>query len=245
MLYIIGLGLDKGDLNQRALKVIKKCKVIYLECYTSSLPYKINELEKVIGEKIATVERDFVEDAVTLLKQAKKKNVALLVYGDPLIATTHISLLIEAKKQKVKVEVLHNISVLNAITETGLEAYKFGKVTSIPKWQEKENYQPKSFYSVLKQNLQIGAHTLLLLDNELSLQEAISYLLQISKEQGGSFSEKTLCVACSCLGTAKQKIAYGEAKKIARLNLNKPHCLIVPAKLHFVEAEFLKRFKVK
>lgn len=241
MLYLIGIGLSKGDISLKAKEAIEKCDSIYAENYTSIYDSDLSEL---FGKSIKILGRDETE-SLNFLEEAKTKKLAFLVIGDPLSATTHFEIISECRKRGIKYEIIHSASVLTAIAETGLSLYKFGKVTSIPKWQEKENYQPKSFYSVLKQNLQIGAHTLLLLDNELSLQEAISYLLQISKEQGGSFSEKTLCVACSCLGTAKQKIAYGEAKKIARLNLNKPHCLIVPAKLHFVEAEFLKRFKVK
>lgn len=165
MLYIIGLGLTEKDLSLRAISAVKKCKELFLESYTSILPYTIRELEKVIGKKVTTVDRDFVEEAVSIVKLAKKKNVALLVYGDPLIATTHLALVEEAKKQRVKTVVIHNVSVLNAIADTGLEAYKFGKVTSIPKW--KKNYTPSSFVVVLKKNLSIGAHTLFLLDLEI------------------------------------------------------------------------------
>jgi len=238
MLYLIGLGLDKNDLSIKALKAIKLCKEVYLEYYTSIFPYSVRELEKVIGVKVVTADRDFVEEAHTLLKRAKNKNIALLVYGDPLIATTHISLIQEAKNMKVKVEIIHNISILNAITETGLEAYKFGKVTSIPKW--KKNYKPVSFFDVLKENQKAKAHTLFLFDNDLSLAEAVSYLLQ---QDSKYFNKKTLCIACSCLGTKKQEIKYARAEKIAKVKMQKPLCLIVPAKLHFVEKEFLKRFE--
>lgn len=244
MLYIIGLGLDKEDLNAKALKAIRKCKEVYLEMYTSPFPYTVNELSKALRKKIITVERDFIEESGYLVKAAKRKEIALLVYGDPLIATTHISLLQEARKQKVKTEVIHNISILNAITNTGLEAYKFSRITSIPKWTS--SFKPTSFFNVLKQNSKIGAHTLFLLDYELDLGEAMSYLLQISeKDDNKYFSKKTLCIACSSLGTKKQKIKYGTAEKLAKLNLRKPLSLIIPGKLHFVEEEFLKEFRVR
>ncbi len=244
MLYIIGLGLDKEDISQRALSVIKKCKEVYLECYTSPFPYTVDELSKVIGKKVITVDRDFIEESNHLVKAAKRKGVALLVYGDPLIATTHLSLLAEAWKQKVKTEVIHNVSIINAITETGLEAYKFGRIGSIPKWQG--SYKPTSFFNVLKQNMKIGAHTLFLIDIDLDLGEAISYLLQISERDGSnSFNKKTPCIACSCLGTKKQKIKFGTADKVSKQKLQRPFSLIVPGKLHFVEEEFLKSFRVK
>ncbi len=233
MLYLIGLGLEKDDISVKALSLIKKCKEIYLEYYTSDIPYSVKDLEKVLGKKIITVDRDFVEEAEILLKRAKSKNVALLVYGDPLIATTHTALLQEAKKMKVKVLVLHNISVFNAITDTGLEAYKFGKITSIPKYSK--SFKPTSFIHVFKENQKINAHTLFLVDIGLELQEAISYL-------SSCIDKKTKCIVCSCLGTKNQKIIYAYVEKLPK-KVPKPFCIIVPAKLHFAESDFLKRYK--
>ena len=242
MLYLIGIGLDKEDISTRALKAVKKCKEVYLEKYTCNFPYSDSELSRVLGKKVLAVNREFVENASELLEKAKKKDIALLVYGDPLIATTHLALLQEARKKKVRTEVIHNVSVLNAITQTGLEAYKFGRVTSIPTWQE--NYRPTSFYDILKENQKINAHTLFLLDIGLELEDAISYLVKVSTDRGeGAFTKKTPCIACSCLGTSKQKIKFATAEKLARLKPHKPISLIVPAHLHFVEEAYLKRFK--
>lgn len=242
MLYLIGLGLDKEDISARALKAIKRCKEVFLEKYTCNFPYSDSELARALGKKAIAADRDFVENGTELLEKAKKKDIALLVYGDPLIATTHLALLHEARKKKVHTEVIHNVSVLNAITQTGLEAYKFGRVTSIPTWQE--NYQPSSFYDILKDNQKINAHTLFLLDIGLELEDAISYLVKVSTDRGeGAFTRKTMCIACSCLGTGKQKIKFATAERLARLKLQKPISLIVPARLHFVEEAYLKRFK--
>ena len=242
MLYLIGIGLDKEDISARALKAIKKCKELHLESYTCNFPYSTSELGRMLGKKVSIAQREFVEECNSLLEKAKKKDVALLVYGDPLIATTHLALLHEARKKKIRTEVIHNVSVLNAIADTGLESYKFGRITSIPTW--KENYQPSSFYDILKDNQKINAHTLFLLDIDLELDEAISYLLKISSDRGeGSFNKKTPCIACSCLGTGKQKIKYSTAEKVSKLKLQKPISLVVPARLHFVEEEYLKRFK--
>ncbi|MBU2496835.1 MAG: diphthine synthase [Nanoarchaeota archaeon] len=232
MLYLIGLGLDKNDISVKALSLIKKCKQVYLEYYTSDFPYSVKELEKILGKKITTVDRDFVEEAETLVLKAKSKNVALLVYGDPLIATTHTALLQEAKKMKVKTEIVHNISVLNAITDTGLEAYKFGKITSIPKYTK--NFKPTSFINVYKENQKINAHTLFLIDIGMELNEAVSQL---------GLAKNTKIIACSCLGTSKQKIIYADAEKLSRKKMQKPFCIIIPAKLHFAESEFLKRYE--
>ena len=93
---------------------------------------------------------------------AKKENVALLVYGSPLSATTHISLINSCKSKKIKYKILHAGSIFDAVAESGLQLYKFGKTTSLPKWQE--NFTPTSYLDIIKENQKIGAHTLLLID---------------------------------------------------------------------------------
>lgn len=242
MFYLIGLGLDIDDLSEKAIRIISSCNEVYLECYTSSFPYSLKDLSTRLKKRLILCGREFIEEATTLIERAKEKDIALLIYGDPLIATTHISLIQEAKKKKIPFMVIHNISIINAITETGLEAYKFGKIASIPKWQE--NYKPTSFFDVIEDNLSIGAHTLLLLDINLSLKEAVSCILQTNTERESKLlNKKSLCIACSCLGTKHQKIIYTSLEKLSKLRLKKPISLIIPSKLHFIEEEFLKNFK--
>lgn len=235
MLYLIGLGLDLKDISLRGLEALKKCHKIYLEIYTTALPYKKTALEKVIGKKVVIAVRETVENkSREFVKEAKKKNVALLVYGDPLAATTHISLLQEAKKLKVPMKVLHNSSIFSAITETGLQIYKFGKTTSIPKWHK--SYEPTSFYDVVKDNLKINAHTLVLVDIDLSFHEALYELDKASK------GEIDNIIVCSRLGTDEQYIIYSKLKELLKRapKVKEPFCFIVPATLHFTEAEFLE-----
>ena len=237
MLYLIGLGLDLKDISLKALEALKKCDKIYLEIYTTFLPYKKTELEKVIGKKVAIAVRETVENnSREFVKEARKRDIALLVYGDPLAATTHILLLQEAKKLKVSVKVLHNSSVFSAITETGLQLYKFGKTSSIPKWHK--SYKPTSFFDVVKENLKINAHTLLLVDIDLSFNEALRELDKASKGMIDNI------IVCSRLGTDEQYIIYSRMKELLKRapKVKEPFCFIIPATLHFTEAEFLELF---
>lgn len=240
MLYLIGLGLDSKDISLKALEALKKCNKIYLEIYTTLLPYKKAELEKIIGKKVVIVMRETVENkSKEFVKEAKKKNIALLVYGDPLAATTHISLLQEAKKMQLKVKVLHNSSIFSAITETGLQLYKFGKTASIPEW--KKGYEPTSFFEIVKDNLKINAHTLLLVDIGLSFKNA---LYELDKASKGKINN---IIVCSKLGTDEQYIVYSKLKELLKnkkiqLKIKEPFCFIIPASLHFTEAEFLELF---
>jgi len=239
MLYLIGLGLNENDLSLRALDAIKRCEKIYLENYTTKLPYKKTKIEKIIKKKVIGANRKLVESDF-LIKEAKKHNIALLVYGDPLSATTHFSLISEAKKSKVKIKILHNASVFNAVGDTGLHLYKFGKTASIPKWQE--HFKPTSFYNIIKENLSIDAHTLLLIDIGLSLKEALKELDEASnkdKEFKNELNEKKILI-CSQLGTKNQKIISGKIRELENKKVKEPFCIIIPASLHFTEAEFLK-----
>ena len=66
-----------------------------------------------------------------------------------MIATTHSEMLIEAKKSGIKTTVIHSSSILSAAPGiAGLQAYKFGKVTTIP-FTEK-NFFPHSPYMAIK-----------------------------------------------------------------------------------------------
>jgi len=251
-LYLIGLGLDWLDLSQKALEVLSRCDEVYLETYTSVASYSVQKLARFLGKKIVSLDRKGVEEKKPFLKSAAIKEVALLVYGDPLTATTHIDLLQECKKKKVKCEVIHAPSVLTAVAETGLQLYKFGKVASIPFWTQ--NHRPESFFDILEQNKKINAHTLFLLDlqperdNFLTIKGAMDRLISISKQRRRSlvFNEKIKCIGCARLGTPSAKIIYGPASKVATAKYGAPpYCLIVPASLHFKEEEFLNKSRTK
>jgi len=237
MLYLIGLGLEKEDISLKALAAIKKCKKVYLETYTTKLPYSKAELEKVIKKKTAEADREIVENKMqAILDEAKKQDIALLVYGDPLSATTHVTFLLEAKKQAVKTQVIHAPSIMTAISETGMQLYKFGKTASLPRWQE--NFKPTSFFNIIKENLGMNAHTLLLVDIGLNAQDALEEL----KEASDSSLSGNLIVIASRLGTSKQKIISGKLRDLLnkKLKIEEPFCIIIPSSLHFTEAEMLK-----
>ena len=172
MLYLIGLGLNEGSISLDGLNAIKKCDEIYLENYTVEFPYSVEKLEKVIKKKILQANREFIEN-FKILEESKNRTVALLIYGSPFTATTHISLIQETEKQNLRYEVIYNASVLDAIAETGLQIYKFGKITSIP------NFEADSFIEVIKENKKIKAHTLILVDIGLKFENALKRLERI------------------------------------------------------------------
>ena len=234
MLYLIGLGLNEKGISQQSLEVLKKCKKIYLENYTVDFPYSFEKLEEVIKKKIISADRGFVE-GLKFLDEAKKIDIALLVYGSPLVATTHVSILEEAEKQGINLKVFHNASILDAIGETGLQIYKFGKITSMP------SFEADSYMNIVKQNLSIEAHSLILIDIGLNFKNALEKLIK----NGDKYKIKLdKIIVCSQLGTDNFKVYYGDISKLKTKKIEKPFCLIIPSlKLHYVESDFLKNFE--
>ena len=252
MLYIIGIGLnDEKDITVKGLEAVKRSDEVFLEVYTSKLQIPVEKLEEFYNKKIIRATRTLVEqDSNKILEKAKDKTISFLVIGDALSATTHTDLITRAKESKIDVEVIHNASVLNAVGITGLQLYKFGKTTSIP--FEEDNFQPETAYDVLKDNLSLGYHTLMLLDlrplegKYMTVSEAIRNLLKIElKRNEKVFTDNMNVVGVARLGSKDQKIAFGKARDVMNVKFGEsPHCLIVPGKMHFMEEEFLKQFKI-
>lgn len=243
MLYLIGLGLN-GDLTREGVITAQKCKV-YLELYTSFLTVPLRDLERVLQKDITVLTREDIEETQQFLKEAKTTDVALLVVGDPLVATTHTEIIIEARKRAITTKVIHNSSICSAIAETGLQIYKFGKTITIPFSQK--GFQPTSFYEILQKNRSIGAHTLVLLDIQHDQKRCMNpkEAMQILHRLG--FQEEVVCV--SRLGCTDQCIVYGEIEDLLQLDEQywglPPHCLVIPSSLHFKEEEFLEQFRLK
>ena len=259
-LYMIGLGLDnEKDITLKGLEAIKKCSKIFLEYYTSRLNCSIEKLEELYGKKIIIADRELVEQqSDKIILPAKNEDVAFLVIGDPMGATTHTDLMLRAKEENISVSIINNTSILNAVGTIGLELYKYGKTTSIVFPQP--NWDVKTHYEVIKMNKSLGLHTLCLLDIKMkessqenmlkekkvyeepkfmSVNQAIQNLLDIESERKEEvFTKDTICIGCARIGSDKQTIISGSAKELLAKDFGAPlHCLIVPGKMHFIEEE--------
>ena len=239
MLYLIGLGLNKDGISSFGLAMAKKCKKVYLENYTVDFPYTKHQLEEVIGKKIIDADRKFVED-LKIIDEAAKLDVGLLVYGSPLTATTHITLLQEAKASGIRTKIIYSASVFDAVAETGLQLYKFGKIASMPAWNPAENYEPDSFMKVVQENQSMKAHSLILVDIGLEFPDALKQLEESAKKYEIKLNK---IVVCQVLGTQDRKISYKTIEEFREFSgVRKPYCLIIPSKLHFMEKEVLEEF---
>ena len=230
----------------KGLSIIKQCRKIYLENYTSLLQCKIEQLENLYHKKIILTDRNTAERLdQQIIQEAKKDNIAFLIIGDPVSATTHIELFKQAKENKIEVKILHNASILTAIGITGLQLYKFGKTTSLPFHENVPNLETP--YNILNENQSIGAHTLFLLDLNpsqhkfLTIPQAIETLELIEKnKQLNLINKTTKALACARLGANNYLIKYNTLEKLKTFNYGQPpYCLIIPGKLHFLEQEML------
>ena len=252
-LYLIGLGLaDEKDISVKGKEIIARCDLVYVENYTSLLQCSAEDLEKFYNKRIILADREMTEQgAERIVHEAKDKNIAFLVIGDPFSATTHIELFKLAKEQNVDVHIIHNASILTAVGVTGLQLYKFGKVTSIPFLEDHPHLETP--YTVLSENQKMGLHTLFLLDLKpnqhkfMTVQGALDILEKIeSKKDQKIIHDDLLVVGCARLGSENQIIKSGLLKKIKQYDFGKPpHCLIIPGKLHFTEEEMLMLWQIE
>eukprot|EP00592_Proboscia_alata_P019201 CAMPEP_0194421234 /NCGR_PEP_ID=MMETSP0176-20130528/20444_1 /TAXON_ID=216777 /ORGANISM="Proboscia alata, Strain PI-D3" /LENGTH=305 /DNA_ID=CAMNT_0039229217 /DNA_START=93 /DNA_END=1010 /DNA_ORIENTATION=+ len=229
--YIVGLGMgDEKDITVRGLEAVKSCDAIFLENYTSILGVDTVKLEEFYGKPITIADRHMVEsEAEQIYLPAKEGNVALLVVGDPVCATTHTDMIIRARDVGIKVEMIHNASIMGAIGCTGLQLYNFGQTVSIPFFTE--GWKPISFYEKIDYNRRGGMHTLCLLDIKVkepdfdammrgrtvflpprymtvnTASEQLLEALEIAKENENGGDELTLTPAYSedtlCVGAAR------------------------------------------
>ena len=249
MFYLVGLGLfDEKDISLKGLECLKNVDKIYAEFFTSRLfGSSFEAIEELIGKKIEVLVRNEVEEEHIFIDEAKSSNVALITGGDPLIATTHSDFLVQCSKRGIEFEVIHGSSILSSAPAiSGLQGYKFGKVTTIP--FPDYNFYPKSPYEAIEENLKMNLHTLVLLDIQahknryMTVNEGLKYLLNIeeSLERDGLITADTLAMGIARVGSKDVIVHAGCISDLIGFDFGGPlHCIIIPSKLHIVEAEYL------
>ncbi len=250
MLTLVGLGLwDEKDISLRGIEAIKNADVAYAELYTGLWHGDLKKLEKISGKTITVLNRKGVEDdSSKLIAEAKTKDVCLLVPGDPLAATTHADLLLEARNAGVITGIIHASSIFSAVAECGLQLYKFGRTATIPLPEKTGGVAPSSVYDAIEANLKNGLHTLLLLDidvengKNLSVEEGLEILAKLDKEK--LLADKKIIVM-ERVGSEERKMFFGTAREIKNINCELPAVIIIPGKTHFAEEEILGFYKVK
>ncbi|KAL8900354.1 MAG: hypothetical protein Q9207_005740 [Kuettlingeria erythrocarpa] len=267
MLYLIGLGLaDETDITVKGLHAVKKAHRVYLEAYTSILLVGKERLEAFYKRPILVADREMVEsNDETILSGAKTEDVAFLVVGDPFGATTHSDLVLRARQLRIPTQIIHNASVMSAVGATGLQLYNFGQTVSMVFFTD--TWKPSSFYDRVKENRQIGLHTLMLLDIKvkeqseenlargrkiyepprfMSAAQCAAQMLEIEEERGeGAYAPDSLAVAVARLGASDQRMAAGTLMQVSGIDLGAPlHSLVLLGKAHDLEREYISEFAI-
>ncbi|VDP91882.1 unnamed protein product [Echinostoma caproni] len=223
MLFLVGAGLATvKDFTVRGIECLKACDCVYLDSYTSIMPECAEGIRELTGKQVFLADRETVEDGTELLIKAKTQNIAFVVVGDPLGATTHTDLILRAVRSGISYEIIHNTSILTAVGCCGIQLYNFGATVSIPFWDEFGS--PESFYDKLLDNISRGLHTLCLLDikvKERSLENilkerkiyepprfmtcecAVHQLLQVVRRRSDQGDKPCLTEDCLAIGLAR------------------------------------------
>lgn len=269
-LDFVGLGLRGPEgMSLEAGQVIRKADTVFAEFYTS-LPGGVtaSDLRDKLGNDIELLSREQVESGTPILDAACRKRVVFLTAGDTMSATTHVELRLRAVEKGIPTRIFHAPSVLTAVpSELGLSHYKFGRVTTLV--FPRKNFFPTSPYEAIRGNLELGLHTLVLLDivtgtsvrdeemlpgfpgMEMDSHGSIFLLMDsrtgfevLSKmeEMKGMniLAPETLVCAVARAGGNDVSVRAGCMGEMRNFDMGPPmHSIVIPGKLHFMEARAL------
>lgn len=250
-LVFVGAGLGgPRSLTSEALSVLKDSDEVFLEEYTTMLPDGFAEqLSAIIGKQVHTVGRKEVEDGKVILESSSSGKCAIVVGGDVMSATTHVSLRIDAARRGIETRIVFGQSIFTAAPSLlGLQQYRFGRTVSMPLFTEK--YRPSSPLAMIEVNLKANLHTLVLLDIDagsryyMTPRTCFEQLLELSGAAAHSLlGEDSLACTVSRAGTAGYECHAGRISRLRLLDTGPPpHCVVLPSRLHFEEAEALVLF---
>jgi len=163
-ILLVGMGPGRiSSMTIEAKNAAKSADFRRYEAYTALWPAdELAKLEEDIGD-IEMVMRPEVESPTELLDLAKSHLVALLIVGDPLQATTHVDIQLQALEAGINCIVFHGISITTLVTgAVGLSNYRFGRQTTIT--YPYGGWVATSPLEVIAVNIFQNQHTLALLD---------------------------------------------------------------------------------
>jgi diphthine synthase len=246
----IGLGLnDEYDISLKGLSEIKNSDEIYAEFYTAKLfGTDIKKIKNLFGKNITILSREETENGDIIINDAKSKNIVFLSCGDSMSATTHLDLRLRAIEEGINTEIIHGSSIFTAVPGLlGLQNYKFGRTTTLA--YPEHDYFPTSPYEIIKKNLEIGLHSLILLDIQveknkfMTANDGMEILEKMEKKIGSRIiDDDTLICVVARAGSNNPILKADYIKRLINFDFGPPlHSLVVPGKLHFLEIESLEK----
>jgi diphthine synthase len=246
MLILVGSGLRESQLTREAEEAIKGADIVIVETYTMPsskwLPTAIRKLNSNVREASRS---ELEEQSSNIVELASKLKVVIVVPGDPLIATTHSSLVVESLKRGVEAKVVSGISGPCSVESLlGLHFYKFGRTVTVPgPWR---GVGAEEAALGLLGNLCHDLHTLLLLDVSpeglsLSPSRAVKELKESLRRLIGARLDELMNIMVLLVSVGENTVVkhstLDSADSIPDLDVGS---LVVPSKLHVSEREFLR-----
>lgn len=254
MLTFIGLGLfDEGDISLKGLETIKDSDKVYVEFYTSQLiGSNIKKMEQLYGKDVHLLLREDIEQNPQWLNEAVDSNIVFLTGGDTMVSTTHTDLRLRALDMGIKTRLIHGASIASAVCGlSGLQNYRFGKASTVPHPYVSSRgvtVISETPYDTIKMNMENGLHTLIFLDIDknkgyMTVNEALKLLLEIESRRKDDVMESIIAVGIARAGSNTPIVKADYANLLIDFDFGAPlHILVIPAKLHFIEAEALVKF---
>lgn len=233
------------------MELASKADVVYVDVYTSpGASWLAEELSRLAGGRVVAAGREVLEQgAWRIVEEAREGLVVVAAPGDPLVATTHVSLLVEAARRGVEWRVIPGVSgVVAAKTASGLQYYRFGRTFTIPgPWRGVRAY---SVVEYAYTNICAGLHSAVLLDvddegRQLPPGEAAGILLDLEREVAGELGvepvlHRLMALVVSRAGQPGQLVDHGRLPDVGSARWSPPATLVIPATVHPTEAEALQ-----
>ena len=186
--------------------------------------------------------------------------VGVAPVGDAFAATTHSDLVLRAKGLGCKVKHIYNASIMNAVAGCGLQLYRFGQAVSICFFTR--TWRPDSFYDRIKENADLGLHTLLLLDIRvkepsvealcrgkkeyepprfMSCATCARQMLEVEEARGEKvYGPDSMCVAVARMGQDDELIKTCTLKEMCNIDMGGPlHSMVLVGETHPLENDML------
>jgi len=251
-LTFVGLGLyDVRDISILGRETVLRADSIFAEFYTSNLQGSSQEdIRAFFGKEITVLSREDFENETAIMNAVREGDTVVLTAGDPMTATTHQSLRMTAIRNDIPVRIIHSSSVFTAVPGLlGLPVYKFGRTTTLVR--PEKNYFPTSPYDVIRENLENGLHTLILLDIKqdedyfMKASEGLGLLLELERREGKGIITSDMDVGVvGRAGSPDPLIWVGSVGDGVDQDFGHPlHSMVIPGKCHFMEEEIMDLFR--
>ncbi|MCE4599969.1 MAG: SAM-dependent methyltransferase [Desulfurococcales archaeon] len=245
-LILAGGGLGPGYQGRILEGVLARADVVFVETYTvPGSGWLVEYARGLAGDRVFEATRSQLEElASRVIERARRELVVVLVPGDPLVATTHRSLIAMASTENVEFRVIPGVSgVCAAMSLSLLDFYKFGRTITVPgPWRGVKAY---SILDYIYSNACIGLHTLALLDispggAQLDPASAARILTGLEGDMGEKLVARASVIVVERAGLDSERITVYES--LAELagedgDWREPASIVIPGSPSPIEAE--------